>query len=631
MRKPINSALDTVKVTYDDGTTMVTDYNADVGREEIAKYYYGNTFNIGSYPRERMCKVVKVEFPNSEGIFESYNPIKSARFLIEDENGVVIAEADTYEEAQTMNGATIIDTQNEQEKGGVFSGYNVRDIPATDDNYNPCSNAEHLYREAVKRLGIDTLAAMDSPQEISEYMLSYLGDPDFTSEDFDTVANWIWKDNHGITNSVNQEGEWENDNGFYVETYNNGTDELPYSMEDGYGHHFNLLDIGQPYPSYEDWENDVKEAINDEEFLTEHPNYLNDLYEFQDKIHRQYYGTDLIANACDLNKLKYVSSNRMSSEKANIKSIVSMVASHKIDEQTAIERIASMNNCNIGYAKQLYNSYIKSGIMDIADDINQDFNVDGDLHSWFEDYVPNSGKASTIGGELVRAANHIIDRYNNDGDYIGYGYGRETCNPAARYIVNVANDYKGADQLQELIDGNIDAAPEYQDFIDDFETSFADYLRDHEEFFHAPNKDAYEDYKEDDDKDTSVEECYVESDGVEYWFKRIEEGGWECYEYGGIDDPEFNADEVFDEGDSISDEVTDKTADYDDFIRDGWSYSVEGYDDADEDGEHHEWLVTNVDPIDAVFHKGDFVSVDELMKHDVYDMNGRKVQERDLY
>ena len=40
-------------------------------------------------------------------------PIESARFIIEDENGEVIASADTYEEAETVGGVKIIDTQSQ--------------------------------------------------------------------------------------------------------------------------------------------------------------------------------------------------------------------------------------------------------------------------------------------------------------------------------------------------------------------------------------------------------------------------------------------------------------------------------------------------------------------------------------
>ena len=64
-KKPIKSALDTVKVTFDNGDTIVTDYNADVGREEIAKYYMGHYFNIGIGGKDEMHKAVKVEFPES--------------------------------------------------------------------------------------------------------------------------------------------------------------------------------------------------------------------------------------------------------------------------------------------------------------------------------------------------------------------------------------------------------------------------------------------------------------------------------------------------------------------------------------------------------------------------------------
>ena len=53
--------LDTVRVTFDNGETITTDYNAAVGRESIAKYYMGNWFNLG-VEGDDMHKVVKVEF-----------------------------------------------------------------------------------------------------------------------------------------------------------------------------------------------------------------------------------------------------------------------------------------------------------------------------------------------------------------------------------------------------------------------------------------------------------------------------------------------------------------------------------------------------------------------------------------
>ena len=53
----------------------------------------------------------------------------------------------------------------------------------------------------------------------------------------------------------------------------------------------------------------------------------------------------------------------------------------------------------------------------------------------FDELVPSMGKADTEAGEIVRAYNRIAYRYFNDGDKLGIGYGKETCNAAGRYII----------------------------------------------------------------------------------------------------------------------------------------------------------------------------------------------------
>lgn len=58
----------------------------------------------------------------------------------------------------------------------------------------------------------------------------------------------------------------------------------------------------------------------------------------------------------------------------------------------------------------------------------------------FDRFVPPSGPADTVAGEIVRAVNRILYRHWNDGDRIGIGYGKETCNPAARYLRRVCED-----------------------------------------------------------------------------------------------------------------------------------------------------------------------------------------------
>lgn len=60
------------------------------------------------------------------------------------------------------------------------------------------------------------------------------------------------------------------------------------------------------------------------------------------------------------------------------------------------------------------------------------------INALFEELVPAKGKADTIAGEIIRAVSRVGYRWYNDGDMIGRGYGKETCNPAARYLATKA-------------------------------------------------------------------------------------------------------------------------------------------------------------------------------------------------
>lgn len=57
------------------------------------------------------------------------------------------------------------------------------------------------------------------------------------------------------------------------------------------------------------------------------------------------------------------------------------------------------------------------------------------INALHDKYVPWSGPAETLIGELVRATCRIGYRFYNDGDQIGVGYGKETCNAPARFIL----------------------------------------------------------------------------------------------------------------------------------------------------------------------------------------------------
>lgn len=54
-----------------------------------------------------------------------------------------------------------------------------------------------------------------------------------------------------------------------------------------------------------------------------------------------------------------------------------------------------------------------------------------ELHA---ELVPASGKASSLAGEMLRAVGQLMYRSYNDGDMVGEGWGKETCNPAARFL-----------------------------------------------------------------------------------------------------------------------------------------------------------------------------------------------------
>ena len=123
--------------------------------------------------------------------------------------------------------------------------------------------------------------------------------------------------------------------------------------------------------------------------------------------------------------------------------------------------------------------------------------IDAKMHELFEQYVPGSGAAETIGGEIVRAMSRIGYRFYNDGDKARKGYGRETVNPACRYLVegqhlklNIWDNYYADDEYNYQM---------YEDF-----KNILEHLDQHPELFETKNKDdmwKHRDAKEDVDWD----------------------------------------------------------------------------------------------------------------------------------
>lgn len=67
--------------------------------------------------------------------------------------------------------------------------------------------------------------------------------------------------------------------------------------------------------------------------------------------------------------------------------------------------------------------------------------ADAEFNKLFDELVPSTGKADTKAGEIVRATARLQYRWFNDGDRVGIGYGRQTCNPACRFLMDKLEDY----------------------------------------------------------------------------------------------------------------------------------------------------------------------------------------------
>nr|DAR14972.1 MAG TPA: hypothetical protein [Caudoviricetes sp.] len=81
--------------------------------------------------------------------------------------------------------------------------------------------------------------------------------------------------------------------------------------------------------------------------------------------------------------------------------------------------------------------------------------ADDKLELLFDKLVPNSGKADSVAGEMVRAMMRILYRDYNDGDVFYEGYGLETCGSSAEFLMgsdaDLTDDFKAIveDQLAD--------------------------------------------------------------------------------------------------------------------------------------------------------------------------------------
>ena len=112
----------------------------------------------------------------------------------------------------------------------------------------------------------------------------------------------------------------------------------------------------------------------------------------------------------------------------------------------------------------------------------------------------------------------IAYRFYNDGDQVGIGYGKETCNPAARFLIHKGN--KEVSDLAAAIWG-LHSEEAYEKLLDLLAGAVADYVEGHPELRALPTidmwdlRDKYEDVDDwEDEEDEWEEDC--EEDGEDW-------------------------------------------------------------------------------------------------------------------
>lgn len=125
------------------------------------------------------------------------------------------------------------------------------------------------------------------------------------------------------------------------------------------------------------------------------------------------------------------------------------------------------------------------------------------INELFDKLVPSSGAAPTVAGEIVRAIALIGYRNYNDGDHIGCGYGKETCNPAARFL----SEKCGPSVKEAVYDAwGIKYDEDYDKALAKLETAVLEYLEEHPELQTTANEEDMWDYRTDEDVDNDWDE-----------------------------------------------------------------------------------------------------------------------------
>lgn len=114
----------------------------------------------------------------------------------------------------------------------------------------------------------------------------------------------------------------------------------------------------------------------------------------------------------------------------------------------------------------------------------------------FDDLIPPTGMAETVGGEILRAIMRIIYRDYNDGDKFFEGYGLETCASSAEYLY----DMGFSEDIQKILDNAYrltDDDDAYTDAISLLTKHILTHLANNPELFWTQNTEDSRNYNND--------------------------------------------------------------------------------------------------------------------------------------
>lgn len=125
----------------------------------------------------------------------------------------------------------------------------------------------------------------------------------------------------------------------------------------------------------------------------------------------------------------------------------------------------------------------------------------------FEELVPLSGKCDSLAGEIIRAASRIGYRFFNDGDQLGIGYGKETCNAAGRFLIKRTNE-RIADIVSDMF--GLYSEEKYENKLKDMLDAVVEHVEGNPGLRQTETEDMFDyfDKYEDVDDSDEDEECY---------------------------------------------------------------------------------------------------------------------------